>query len=67
VFLDNHLPDGLGVEFANYLKTHYPETLIIIITGKETNLEQAKINGATEIIFKPFTSDRILSVIEKHA
>jgi two-component system OmpR family response regulator len=65
VFLDNHLPDGLGVDFATYLKEKCPSTCIIIITGKETNIEQAKKNGVTEVISKPFTGDKIFSVIEK--
>lgn len=67
IFLDNHLPDGLGVEFACYLKTTYPDIRIVIITGKESNLSKAFYNGASEIIFKPFTTERIFSVLERFA
>ena len=24
IFLDNHLPDGLGMNFIEYIKLHYP-------------------------------------------
>lgn len=67
IFLDNHLPDGLGVEFALYVKSLYPDAKVIIISGKETNHELAKRNGALEVIAKPFSSDCIFSLIEKYA
>lgn len=67
IFLDNHLPDGLGEEFIHYVKQNYPLLKIIIITGKEIDIEKAVNNGAFEVISKPFTIDRIFSVLEKHA
>jgi response regulator of citrate/malate metabolism len=67
IFLDNHLPDGLGIEFAKYLSTEFPESRIIIITAKETNPDHAFKNGASEIIFKPFTTDKIFSVLKKYS
>ena len=32
IFLDNHLPDGLGVNFISYIKRFHPLSKIIIIT-----------------------------------
>lgn len=63
IFLDNHLPDGWGVEFSLYLKKKFPHIRIIIITAKETNIERAFENGASDVIFKPFSSERIISAI----
>lgn len=67
IFLDNHLPDGLGVEFINYIKLYFPQIKIIIITGRETNQSRAREEGASEIIFKPFSSDKIFSIIEEYS
>ncbi|MEP7320241.1 MAG: response regulator, partial [Panacibacter sp.] len=36
MIIDNHLPDGLGVEFISYIKTNYPHTRIIMITAHDT-------------------------------
>lgn len=66
IFLDNHLPDGLGIDFAKYLSLKFPECRIIIITAKETNADHAYRNGASEIIFKPFTSENIFSALNKY-
>jgi response regulator of citrate/malate metabolism len=67
IFLDNHLPDGLGVEFIHYIKLCNPQIKIVIITGHDTNLSRAREEGASEIIFKPFSSDKIFSIIEEYS
>jgi two-component system response regulator CitB len=67
IFLDNHLPDGRGIEFANYIKAKLPDSTIFIITAKETSVEEAHRNGASEVIFKPFSSEEIDSVIARYA
>jgi two-component system, OmpR family, response regulator len=66
VILDNKLPDGLGVDFINYLKANHPATRIIMISGygaaaKDVALE----NGADVFLEKPFTKDQLYSAIEK--
>lgn len=66
IFLDNHLPDGLGIEFLRYLKGNYPDIKIFIITAKEASRDQALQNGANDVIFKPFTSERIFSAMENY-
>ena len=33
VILDNKLPDGFGIDFINFIKTNYPATKIIMISG----------------------------------
>lgn len=57
VILDNHLPDGLGVEFIAYIKQYYPLTHIILITAHDTVTDRTKAidMGADYFIGKPFT------------
>jgi DNA-binding NtrC family response regulator len=64
IFLDNHLPDGLGIEFANYLKSNFPDTKIVIITGHDTMITKTFHDRASEIVIKPFTSEKIYSIID---
>ena len=68
IFLDNHLKDGHGIEFIPYLKEHFPDLRIIIITAFDTSgdKQNAYGKGAHYFIGKPFSRDiinRALSVI----
>lgn len=66
VFLDNHLPDGLGIEFVDHIKKNYPATKIIMITAYDTSADrqQAISMGVDIFIGKPFTKDAINSAME---
>lgn len=57
LILDNHLPDGLGLEFISYVKQHYPLTYIILITAHDTVADRsmALTMGADFFIGKPFS------------
>ncbi|GAC1597058.1 MAG: hypothetical protein NVS3B8_09960 [Chitinophagaceae bacterium] len=33
IFLDNHLPDGFGLDFIQFIKNHYPATKRVMRTG----------------------------------
>lgn len=60
VILDNKLPDGFGVDFISYLKSHYPEIKIIMISGYDASAEDVAIyNGADVFLQKPFTKDKL--------
>lgn len=67
IFLDNHLPDGLGMNFITYVKSHYPNTKIVMITAHDTAADRQKaINtGADFFIGKPFTRDLINSTVDQ--
>ncbi len=67
LFLDNHLPDGFGLDFIEYVKTNYPETKIIMITAHDGVAERkrAASEGADLFISKPFTRDIINTAINK--
>lgn len=66
IFLDNHLPDGLGINYIPYIKEHYPTSKIIMITAHDSVDDRAKAfkNGADFFIGKPFTNDIINKAVE---
>ena len=61
VFLDNHLPDGLGIDFVEHIKRFYPQSKIVMITAYDSSRDrQLAINKGVDIfIGKPFTKDII--------
>ena len=67
IFLDNHLPDGLGINYIPYIKKNYPHSKIIMITAHDSGDDRAKAlaNGADYFIGKPFTSEIIYNTVDK--
>lgn len=67
IFLDNHLPDGKGIDYIIRLKKSYPSVKIVMITAHDTSADREKAyeNGADYFIGKPFTRDMIFDAIEK--
>jgi two-component system, OmpR family, response regulator len=67
IFLDNHLPDGFGLDFIQYVKNTYPEIKIVMITAHDGLAERkrAQSEGADLFISKPFTRDVIDYAIKK--
>ena len=67
IFLDNHLPDGLGINYIPYIKKNYPDSKIIMITAHDSGDDRAKAlaNGADYFIGKPFTSDIIYKTVDE--
>ncbi len=66
LILDNHLPDGLGVEFIEHVKQAYPDTKIIMITAHDTASDKmlALKNGADYFIGKPFSISTVKHTID---
>jgi two-component system, OmpR family, response regulator len=66
VFLDNHLPDGFGLEYISTLKKKHPEGRIVMITAHDnpSERERAYREGVDFFISKPFTKDIIYQTIE---
>ena len=66
IFLDNHLPDGLGLNYIPYIKKNYPDAKIIMITAHDSGDDRAKAleNGADVFIGKPFSSDIIYKTVD---
>jgi two-component system OmpR family response regulator len=67
LFLDNHLPDGLGVEFIQYVKKNYPGVKFVLITAFDSLIEKqtALRKGADYFIGKPFTKAVINDTVDK--
>jgi DNA-binding NtrC family response regulator len=65
VFLDNYLPDGLGIDQIKKWKARYPSIHLIMISAHDSYQErkQAKVDGADQFISKPFSKELILRTI----
>jgi DNA-binding response OmpR family regulator len=66
VFLDNYLPDGLGVNYIRQIKKNCPLCKVIMITAhdNQTDREKARFEGADFFISKPFSRELILKTID---
>lgn len=67
VFLDNHLPDGMGIDFIPAIKEAYPETKILMITAhnSDANKKKAVAGGAEYFIGKPFNMEEISTILDQ--
>jgi two-component system, OmpR family, response regulator len=67
IFIDNHLPDGLGVEFIKQIKQKCPDCKVIMITAhdNQADREKARREGADYFIGKPFSRESILTTIDR--
>lgn len=63
--LDNHLPDGMGTEFAGKISSRYPELKIIMITAHDSPQDRTKAynNGVSLFLSKPFTISEIITAV----
>ena len=66
IFLDNHLPDGLGVNYIRRLKKACPSSKVVMITAhdNQTDREKARSEGADFFIGKPFSRELIFKTID---
>ena len=67
IFLDNHLPDGFGIDTIRHFKTQYPFSKIVMLTAHDTSTDREKAykEGVDFFIGKPFTRDMIFKTVEK--
>lgn len=67
IFLDNHLPDGLGINYIEHIKAHYPGSKIVMITAHDTaaDRQRALSEGVDYFIGKPFTRDTIYKTVDE--
>ena len=67
VFLDHNLPDGLGINFIDYIKDNYPYIKIVMITAHDSAMtkNRALKKGADLFITKPFTSEQIYNCVDE--
>jgi len=67
ILLDNKLPDGLGMDFIQFIKHKYPSIKIVMISGFHPDLtkEIALMNGADIYLEKPFTKDQVFQSVQE--
>lgn len=65
IFLDNHLPDGMGVDFITQIRKSNPNSKVVMITAYDTAADRKKAvdQGADFFIAKPFTRDTIYDTV----
>ncbi len=67
IFLDLNIPGANGLEVLPALRRATPAADVVVLTGYGalTNTVEAMRRGAFDVIEKPFTQDRILSVVRR--
>lgn len=63
VFLDNNLPDGLGIDQIQKIKNDFPNIKLVMITAVSTLGEKALLLGASFFIEKPLDLSKIKLVL----
>ena len=65
LFIDNHLPDGYGVDFIPVVKREFPLSKVIMMTAHDTGADEDRAykQGADYFIGKPFTQATIVNTI----
>ncbi|MEO6327317.1 MAG: response regulator [Ginsengibacter sp.] len=66
LFIDNHLPDGLGMDFILMVKKQHPLIKIVMITAHDSKDDKtmAITHGADYFIGKPFTTNKIMETVD---
>ena len=67
IFLDNHLPDGFGLDHIREFKEANPSSKLVMITAHDTFMDREKAygQGVDYFIGKPFTRDIIIKTLER--
>ena len=67
IFLDNHLPDGLGINIVEALKAEKEDLKVAVITAHDGLFDKRRAmkNGADLFITKPFNKADIFDAIER--
>jgi two-component system, OmpR family, response regulator len=69
IFLDNNLPDGLGIEYFHNHPDSFDDSYIIMMTADMNSRSRAlaKEEGIDEFIQKPFSMKTMKDIIQKVA
>lgn len=67
LFLDNHLPDGFGLDFIPYIKKNYPDVKVVMITAHDGAADRKKAydGGVDLFVAKPLNRKLINDAIDK--
>ena len=66
LFLDNRLPDGLGIDLISQVKHDFPYVKIVMMTAHNSSqeIQSALRSGADHFISKPFNAGIIKDTID---
>ena len=66
LLLDNHLPDGFGIDFVPRVLARYPRIKIVMITAHDSPQDRSRAyqNGVSFFLAKPFTIAAINQVVD---
>ena len=67
IFLDNCLPDGLGMDFIPFIKQNYPHTQVVMITANDavSDKKEAFKQGADDFLGKPLSIKLINGALDR--
>lgn len=67
-FLDIRMPDMDGIQTLREIRKIKPDTTVIMMTGYSVDemVHKALEEKASDIIYKPFEIDKVLSLIQSH-
>ncbi len=67
LFLDNHLPDGFGIDYIPLVKKRFPQIKVIMLTAYDTAIEKrdALRSGADYFLGKPFSKSSISIILDE--
>jgi two-component system, OmpR family, response regulator len=66
IFLDNKLPDGLGLEFIDTIRENTHDCFVVMMTAENFDNFQKKVfqSGFNYFLVKPFNIDTVARLIE---
>lgn len=67
LLIDNHLPDGNGIDFASRAHQQYPEMKVIMVTAHDSPADRSKAykSGVDFFLPKPFSITEIEEVVDR--
>lgn len=66
LFLDNHLPDGYGINIVRKIKEDYPSIKIVMISAYDSAEDKRKAfgEGVDHFLSKPFSLDQVSDILK---
>lgn len=64
VFLDVHLPDGIGYDLLPLIRRDHPASKVIMISAVDSEADAAMRKGVDLFLPKPFTKQTILDKLQ---
>jgi DNA-binding NtrC family response regulator len=63
---DVDMPEMNGMELVSRIKSHFPDTICIIMSGDESNEQSAGRAGADAFLMKPFRIGDLFDIVQTY-